>query len=57
MRWNITRDGNAIEWLVTDLHTDDIEMAGFGCAAGALGAGCANPFASSRPWRYSWNFR
>lgn len=32
MRWNITRDGNAIEWLVTDLHTDDIEMAGFGCA-------------------------
>ena len=32
MRWNIIRDGNAIEWLVTDLHTDDIEMAGFGCA-------------------------
>ena len=32
MRWNIIRDGNAIEWLVNDLHTDDIEMAGFGCA-------------------------
>ncbi len=32
MRWNIIRDGNAIEWNVTDLHTDDIEMAGFGCA-------------------------
>lgn len=34
MRWNITRDGYAIEWTVTpgDLHTDDIEMAGFGCA-------------------------
>lgn len=32
MRWNIIRDGNAIEWTVTDLHTDDIEMAGFGCA-------------------------
>ncbi len=34
MRWNITRNGNAIEWIVTpgDLHTDDIEMAGFGCA-------------------------
>ncbi len=32
MRWNIIRDGKAIEWNVTDLHTDDIEMAGFGCA-------------------------
>ncbi len=34
MRWNITRDGRAIEWNVArgDLHTDDIEMAGFYCA-------------------------
>lgn len=32
MRWNIIRGGNAIEWIVSDLHTDDIEMAGFGCA-------------------------
>ncbi|MGN1345831.1 MAG: hypothetical protein ACI4V1_03545 [Eubacteriales bacterium] len=34
MRWNITRGGRAIEWNVAagDLHTDDLEMAGFGCA-------------------------
>lgn len=34
MRWNIIRNGNATEWIVRpgDCHTDDIEMAGFGCA-------------------------
>lgn len=34
MRWNITCEGNAIEWLVKsgDFHTDDIEMAGLGCS-------------------------
>ncbi len=33
-RWHIIRDGKAVAWEVTpgDLHTDDIEMAGFGCA-------------------------
>ena len=33
-RWNIIRSGKAIAWDVVpgDLHTDDIEMAGFGCA-------------------------
>ncbi|MBQ7300594.1 MAG: hypothetical protein IJW77_12235 [Clostridia bacterium] len=33
-RWQIIRDGHAVAWDVTsgDLHTDDIEMAGFGCA-------------------------
>ena len=33
-RWTIIRDGHAIAWDVTpgDLHTDDIEMAGFGCS-------------------------
>lgn len=34
MRWHIIRDGSAIEWIVRggESHTDDIEMAGFGCA-------------------------
>ena len=33
-RWQIIRNGHAVAWVVTpgDLHTDDIEMAGFGCA-------------------------
>ncbi len=33
-RWHLIRNGQAIAWDVTacDLHTDDIEMAGFGCA-------------------------
>ncbi len=33
-RWQIIRNGHAVAWDVTpgDLHTDDIEMAGFGCA-------------------------
>ena len=33
-RWQIIRNGHAVSWDVTpgDLHTDDIEMAGFGCA-------------------------
>jgi len=33
-RWQIIRDGHAVAWDVTpgDLHTDDLEMAGFGCA-------------------------
>lgn len=33
-RWTIIRDGHAVAWDVTpgDLHTDDIEMAGFGCS-------------------------
>ena len=30
-RWNIIRDGRAIAWDVKagDVHTDDVEMAGF----------------------------
>ncbi len=34
MRWNIIRGGKAIEWIAApgDIHTDDMEMAGFGCA-------------------------
>ena len=33
-RWQIIRDGHALAWDVIpgELHTDDIEMAGFGCA-------------------------
>ena len=33
-RWSITQNKRAIEWRVCegDLHTDDIEMAGFSCA-------------------------
>lgn len=34
MRWNIIQNGNATEWKLKngEFHTDDIEMAGFGCA-------------------------
>lgn len=34
MRWKITSDRLAVEWLLSDgeLHTDDIEMAGNGCS-------------------------
>ena len=33
-RWNIIKGKTAVEWIVKegDLHTDDIEMAGFSCA-------------------------
>ncbi|MGM9624157.1 MAG: hypothetical protein ACI3XM_00485 [Eubacteriales bacterium] len=33
-RWHIIRNGNAVAWDIVpgSLHTDDIEMAGFGCA-------------------------
>ena len=33
-RWHIIRGGHALAWDVVpgDCHTDDIEMAGFGCA-------------------------
>ena len=33
-RWQIIRNGHAVAWDVTpgETHTDDIEMAGFGCA-------------------------
>ncbi|MBP3919251.1 MAG: hypothetical protein J6I50_08795 [Clostridia bacterium] len=33
-RWNVIRDGKAVAWdvAVGDIHTDDLEMAGFGCA-------------------------
>ncbi len=33
-RWHIIRDGKAVAWDVTpgDIHSDDMEMAGFGCA-------------------------
>ncbi len=33
-RWQIIRDGHAVAWDVIpgETHTDDIEMAGFGCA-------------------------